>query len=119
MIENFTDLTTWKKAHHLVLGIYQCTKKFPDDEKFSLTDQMRRASISITSNIAEGFGRNTSRDKLQFYAIAKGSLCELQSQAITAKDLGYIGENDFREFEKEFSEIGRLLGGLMKSAPSK
>ncbi len=119
MIENFTDLTTWKKAHELVLGIYRCTKKFPDEERFSLTNQMRRSAISITSNIAEGFGRNTSKDKVQFYAIAKGSLCELQNQVITARDLGYISESDFKEFEMNFTEIGRLIGGMMRSAPSR
>lgn len=119
MIENFTDLTTWKKAHQLVLEIYRLTKKFPDEEKFSLTNQMRRCAISITSNIAEGFGRNTSKDKVQFYAIAKGSLCELENQVITARDLGYLNEIDFRKLEISFTETGRLIGGLMRSAPSK
>lgn len=119
MIGNFTDLTTWKRAHELVLQTYRYTKKFPDEEKFSLVNQMRRASISITSNIAEGFGRNTAKDKVQFYAMAKGSLCELQNQAITAKDLGYLNEVDLREFESTRVEVVRLLAGLMRSAPNR
>lgn len=88
-IKSFTDLNAFKEAHKLALLIYKTTKYFPKEEKFSLIDQMRRAAISITSNIAEGFSRNTIKDKCQFYTLAQGSLSELQSQLLLAKDLGY------------------------------
>jgi len=93
-ITSFKDLHAWKHAHAVVLEIYKCTKSFPKDERFGLTDQMRRVVVSITSNIAEEFGRLTKKDKSHFYAIAKGSLFELQSQLQIAHDLQYL--------EKEF-----------------
>ena len=91
-IREFTDLNAWQKAHKVVLLTYRATKYFPKDEMFDLTNQMRRASISAESNIAEGFGRNTQKDKQHFFGIAKGSLLELQSQSITARDLEYLTE---------------------------
>ncbi len=89
-IREFSDLDAWKKSHEAVLYIYKITKKFPKNEIFGFTNQMRRAGISAESNIAEGFRRNTAKDKQHFFAISKGSLIELQSQAITAPDLLYI-----------------------------
>jgi len=72
-IKSFTDLDTWKEGHKLVLLIYESTKFFPKEERFALTDQIRRAAVSITSNIAEGFSRQSLREKIQFYSISKGS----------------------------------------------
>ena len=72
-IKSFTDLDTWKEGHKLVLLIYESTKSFPKEERFALTDQIRRAAVSITSNIAEGFSRQSLREKIQFYSISKGS----------------------------------------------
>ncbi len=115
-IQNFTDLNAWKEAHKLVLSIYTATKTFPGDEKFCLTSQIRRAAISIVSNIAEGFGRNTEKDKSQFYAISKGSVLETQSQLLVAKDLGYISEEDFQEIQKQIIIVQKLLSGLVASA---
>src|SRR5688572_4737199 len=83
-IVTFTDLNTWKESHKLVLLVYKVTKNFPDTEKYGLISQMKRSSISITANIAEGFGRNTYAQKLNFYNIAKGSLTELHDQLIVA-----------------------------------
>lgn len=94
-IQSFTDLEVWRKAHKLVLLIYRITKKFPKEELFSLTNQMRRAAISITSNIAEGFARQSFKEKLQFYYIALGSLTELQNQLLVAKDLKYLNQAEF------------------------
>jgi len=73
-IEEFTDLIVWQEGHKLVLQIYKITKLFPKEETYSLTDQMRRAAVSVTSNIAEGFGRQGMKEKVQFYFLAKGSL---------------------------------------------
>lgn len=79
-IQNYTDLDAWKFAHELVLKIYDLTHNFPSEERFELVRQMRRASVSIPSNIAEGFSRQSYREKVQFYSIAAGSLAELHCQ---------------------------------------
>lgn len=89
-IAAFTDLDAWKEGHQLVILIYMLTKQFPRDEQFGLTSQIRRAVVSITSNIAEGFSRNSYREKLQFYSMALGSLTEVQNQLLIAKDVGYL-----------------------------
>lgn len=118
-IKSFTDLIAWQKAHKVVLTIYRITKDFPSDEKFGLTNQIRRASVSITSNIAEGFGRSTGIDKNRFYAMANGSVFETQSQFVLAKDLGYLPEKEFDILFKDLEEVSRLTSGLMKSSPDR
>jgi four helix bundle protein len=100
------------------LDIYSLTKKFPLDERFALIDQMRRSAISITSNIAEGFSRNSSKDKAHFYAMAKGSLTEIYSQLLISKDLKYIKEDESIIIER-VEECIRLISGLIKSAMSR
>ena len=119
MIQNFTHLIAWQKSHELVLNIYKILKKLPSEEKFALADQMRRSSVSITSNIAEGFSRNTKKDKVQFYTISKGSLSELQSQLITVRDLGYITDIDFKELDSMIEQSSKLISGIIKSAIDK
>jgi four helix bundle protein len=94
-IKSFTDLNAWKEAHKLVLMIYKVTKEFPKEEIFGLVSQMRRAVISISSNIAEGFSRYTSRDKHHFYSMALGSLTELQNQLLVTRDVKYCKKDDF------------------------
>ncbi|MDP3958015.1 MAG: four helix bundle protein, partial [bacterium] len=81
-ITSFTDLIAWQEANRFAVFIYSLSKGFPKEEKFSLTDQLRRAAVSVSSNIAEGFARNSRKDKLQFYTIAKGSLFEVHSQSL-------------------------------------
>lgn len=93
----FTDLIVWQESHRLVLMIYIATKKFPREEIFGITSQMRRAAVSITSNIAEGFARRSNKEKLQFYAIARGSLVELESQLLVARDVSFLPLNDFED----------------------
>jgi len=119
MIQNFTNLIAWQKSHELVLNVYTLIKKLPNEEKFTLSDQMRRSSISITSNIAEGFGRNTRKDKIQFYTISKGSLLELQSQVITAFDLKYISNTDLEKITSLIEQSSKLISGIIKSAKDK
>jgi four helix bundle protein len=116
-IKNFTDLIAWQEGHALVLHIYQMTKKIPDDERFGLVSQMRRCAVSITSNIAEGFGRRTSKDKIRFYDTALGSLFELQNQLLLAKDLEYIERFIYSQIFSQTIQTNRLLNGLIKSAP--
>ena len=113
-IRHFTDLHTWKQAHNLVLEVYKITKKFPEDERFGIISQMRRAAVSITSNIAEGFGRETSKEKNRFYSISRGSLLELESQLLISLDLKYISQEQFNELEKMVNEAGKALSGLKK-----
>lgn len=99
----------------MTLEIYKTTKSFPNDELYGLTSQMRRASTSIPSNIAEGKARGSIKDFKRFLFIARGSLEELKYQIILSKDLNYIDENKYDELLNKAKEVGRLLNGLMVS----
>ena len=112
-IQSFTDLEVWRKTHSLVLMIYKITKNFPKQEIFSLTNQMCRAAVSITSNIAEGFARQSFKEKLQFYYIALGSLTELQNQVLIAKDLGYLNQADFNKIVKQTIVFRKMLNAFI------
>lgn len=114
-IKNFYDLETWQKAHQLVIDIYKITKDFPREEQFGLTSQLKRASSSITANIAEGFERYHFNDKIRFYYQARGSTAEVQNFLILAKDLGLIESSKFDKLEKQVDEVRRLTNGLIKS----
>lgn len=113
-IRSFTDLITWQKAHVYVVNIYKTTKAFPHDEVFGLTSQLRRATVSITSNIAEGFGRESYKEKLHFYTISRGSLIESQNQLLIARDIKYIQINHFKDLSEQSIVISKLLNGLIK-----
>ena len=113
-IRSFTDLKAWQEGHKLVLMIYKITDKFPDKEKFGLVSQMRRAAVSITSNIAEGFSRNSNKEKCQFYLISQGSLTELQNQLLIARDVNYLKENDFQKIAKQTIIVNKLINGLKR-----
>jgi four helix bundle protein len=115
MIKNFTDLEVWKESHKLTLLVYRITKEFPKEEMFGLISQIRRAVISIESNIAEGFARFHYKDRLNFYFQARGSISELESQLITSKDLGYINEKDFQDIFSQAEKSGKILSGLIRS----
>lgn len=115
-IKNFQDISCWQEAHDIALSIYQLTLKFPEDEKFALTNQMRRAAVSIASNIAEGFSRHTKNDKIHFYNIAQGSLTELHNQLIFSKDLGYIDSKQYDLIIPHIELEGKLLFGFIKGA---
>ncbi len=117
-INNFTDLKVWQEAHKLALIIYQITKDFPADEKFGLISQIRRAVVSITSNIAEGFSRISSKEKLQFYNISRGSLTEVENQLLLAKDLKYVTDVQFTEVYKQLIFVHKLLNSFLKSTRS-
>lgn len=112
-IKTFTDLNAWKESHKLVLMIYKNLKNYPKEENYALCDQMRRASISITSNIAEGFGRHTIKEKIQFYYQAHGSLTEIKNQLITSKDLNYLTIGNFDELMIQANIAHQLLQGLI------
>lgn len=89
-IRTFKELDAWKIGHEFVLTVYSLTKSFPKEEIFGLTSQLRRCAVSITSNIAEGFSRQSFKEKIQFYSISLGSLTESQNQLTIAKDIGYL-----------------------------
>jgi len=115
-IESFTDLNVWKEGHKLVLLVYAAVKSFPREEVYSLVDQMRRAAASITANIAEGFGRQTYREKIQFYYVAQGSLVELKNFILIAKDVGYLESNVFAGLVEQANLTHKILQGLIKSS---
>jgi four helix bundle protein len=106
----FEDLVVWKKAHALVLEIYRATGNFPRNEMYGLTSQMRRAAVSIPSNIVEGFKRSTLQEKLRFLNISQSSLEELRYQLILARDLGYLNA---REVLTDLSVVSQLLESYM------
>jgi len=117
-IKSFTDLNAWKEGHKLVLVIYKITKEFPKEEQFGLVNQIRRAVVSITSNIAEGFSRYSYKEKSQFYSISLGSLTEVQNQLLISKDLDYITNEVFHAVAKQTVDINKLINGLIKKTKS-
>ena len=110
---SFTDLDVWKRAHQATMAVYKITKSFPNDERFGLTQQMRRAASSIPANIAEGFGRRQPRDKAHFYTVSKGSLEELRYFLILARDLGYTEES--KDLQGLLDDTARMLNRLYSS----
>ena len=114
-IKNFTDLNAWKEAHKLVLNIYRLVEKFPKKEQFILNSQIIRAVISITSNLAEGFGRRGIKEKIQFYYLAQSSLTEVQNQLIIAKDVYYINNIEFNKVWDQTIIVHKLISDLIRS----
>ena len=104
--KTFTDLVVWKKAHSMVLDIYLLTKDFPEEELYGLTNQLRRAAVSVPANIAEGFGRISKAEKVRFFNIAQGSLNEIRYFLILTQDLQY---GDVRELKSKAEEISKIL----------
>ena len=113
MNASYRDLVVWQLSVDLALGVYRCTKTFPRDETYGLVSQMRRAAVSVPSNIAEGKGRYSRKELVQFLFHARGSLLELQTQITIAQRLGYLAELDASELETQSGEVGRLLNGLV------
>lgn len=113
-IKSFMDLIAWQEGHKLVLQTYKITKQFPKEEQFGLTNQLRRAAVSVTSNIAEGFSRNFYKEKLQFYAVSLGSTTEIQNQLLIARDLQYIANEIFSEIADQAIKVNKITNGLIK-----
>lgn len=118
-IRNFTELNAWKEGHQLVLEVYTLTRSFPKEELFALVNQIRRCVVSITSNIAEGFSRHSSKEKLNFFAIALGSSTELENQLIISRDLGYISSQEYANVIQRLTTVQKLLSGLRKTVQSR
>jgi four helix bundle protein len=115
MADAYRDLIAWRKATDLALDIYRATQKFPKDEIYGLTSQMRRAAVSVASNIAEGKGRYSLKEFAQFLYRARGSLLELETQLFIAEELHYLEPLVFRRIEDRTKELGRILNGLTRS----
>ena len=108
----FEKLTVWHKAKDLVLDIYRMTREFPKEELYTMTSQLRRAAISIPSNLAEGTSRKTNRDKAHFTTVAFSSLMEVANQLIISYELGYISEENYLHAREQIQEISRMLTAL-------
>lgn len=114
-MKTYSDLLVWQKSLSLVTEVYQISKRFPTDEQYSLTSQIRRCGISIPSNIAEGYGRNSKQDFIRFLRIAMGSLFELQTQLRIANNLNYSKKDDFNLIFEKSREVERMLSAFIKS----
>jgi four helix bundle protein len=114
-LRSYQELIGWKKSMALVGGIYRCTQCFPKEEVYGLTSQIRRAAVSIPSNIAEGQGRLSRGEFKQFLGHARGSVFEVETQLLIARDLGYLSEEAAQTLLERVKEVGRILSGLLSS----
>lgn len=113
--KTFKDMLVWQEAYGLAIVIYSITKTFPKEEQYGLTNQLRRSAVSVASNIAEGFGRNSMREKDQFYSIAYGSLIEVENQLLIARGVGYIDNSTLKMLEVRYVLTQKLLSGLQRA----
>jgi four helix bundle protein len=117
-VQSYRELIVWQKAMELAKEVYLVTQSFPAEERFGLTSQVRRAAVSIASNIAEGQGRFSTGEFKQFLGHARGSLYEVETQMQLARDLGFINAAQHESAEKRSTEVAKLLNGLIRSLPS-
>ncbi len=115
MAENFKGLKIWQQAQSLAIKVYEVTKKFPREEMFSLTDQLRRAAVSVAANIAEASGRWGNRDKIQLLMVARGSIMETRSHLAIALGLKYLSDADYKKLEADYDALTRSLNAFIKS----
>ena len=114
-IKSFTELTVWQRAHELSLEIYKLTSGFPRKEMFGVTSQVRRASASVAANVAQGFGRRTTRELLRSLQIAAGEMEETRYFLILSRDIGYVKGDDFGRISALCDSVGQLINGLARS----
>jgi four helix bundle protein len=115
MLKNYKELRVWQRAYQLCLDTYRATFKFPKFEMYGLTSQMRRSSVSILSNIAEGYGRKTTADYVRSLYISYGSLCELETQTMLSGDLTFLNKTDLQNLIKDIADAERMLKALIRS----
>ncbi len=118
-VKSYQDLVVWQKAMSLVTEIYRISQKFPKEEIFGLTSQIRRAAVSIPSNIAEGQGKSSTGEFKSFLGHAKGSLAELETQILIAKNLNFVSENEVDQLLILIAEVGRIFNGLVSALKKK
>ncbi len=119
MLHSYKELRVWQRSYALCAGVYRLTNRFPGEERFGLTSQIRRAAVSVPSNIAEGYSRDTTRDYIRFLWMARGSLAELETQLMLAAELRFAGDQASVEMLAEVNEIQRLLNALIRSLKRK
>jgi four helix bundle protein len=114
-INRFSDLTVWQKAHELTLETYRLTEKFPRSEQFGIVSQVRRSAASVSANIAEGFGRRTTKELLRCLQISRGELEETRYFLILSRDLGFITSDEFKSMNDRCDSVGQLINALGRS----
>lgn len=118
-MKSYTDLMVWKKSIELVISTYEIVKMLPKEEMYALSTQIRRAVVSVPSNIAEGHDRNSDKEFCQFLCIARGSLAELETQLIIANELSYADKDTIDDVLEKCCEVGKMLNALIKKIKSK
>jgi four helix bundle protein len=119
MLKNYRELIVWQKSYQLCIEIYRIMKDFSKEERFGLTSQVRRAAVSVPSNIAGGYGRKTTPEYIRALYVAYGSHCELETQILLCGDSGYIKLADMKRLQEEIGEVERMLKALIKSLERK
>ena len=114
-METHKDLRVWQQSIEMVTSIYKMTKAFPKDEIFGLVSQMRRAAVSVPSNIAEGYARGTDKEKLHFLRISSSSMSEIETQLMLSLNLGYIGQETYNELSEQITSVWKQLNALISS----
>jgi four helix bundle protein len=115
MAESYRDLVVWQRAVQMTLAVYKLTLGFPKEEMFGLTSQLRRAGVSVASNIAEGYGRNSHGEYKQFLGMARGSNLEVQTQLFIAGELGYGNTQVLKEADGLSTEVGKMLNAMIRN----
>jgi four helix bundle protein len=118
-VKDLRQLKVWERAHHLALAMYKTSLRFPKEELYGLTAQIRRASMTIPTNIAEGCGRNTDAEFAHFIQIAMGSACETEYQLLLGRDLGFVVQHDYEQLQVTVEEVKRMMSGLLRTLPTK
>lgn len=118
-MKTYQELNVWQAAMELSVRCYNATREFPRDELFGLTSQIRRASVSVPANIAEGWGRQSTKDYIRFLRIAHGSLKEIETHLILSYRVGLLPKNELAEFERQADAIGKMLSALIRSLQNK
>jgi len=113
------DLRVWQKAHELVLEIYKVTSRFPKEEIYGLTNQIRRASVSVPANVVEGYSRNSTKEYIKFLFNARGSLEEVRYFLYLAKDLQYLTEDEYQFLEDGYKQVSKMLNGMLTTLRKK
>jgi four helix bundle protein len=119
VVKSYRELEAWQKAMDLVILLYRITERFPREEIYGLTNQLRRAGVSVPSNIAEGQGRRSTKEFLNHLSISRGSLMEIETQAEIAARLGYVNAEDYTELKGLAVTTGRLINGLIRALEQK
>lgn len=118
-LKRYSELIAWQKSKELAVLAYSMTNDYPKAEKFGITSQIRRAAVSISANIAEGYGRRTLKDYVRFLYISQGSLFELETLFAISSDLGYVSQTQFNQIEEDMREVERILSALIRSLENK